>query len=131
VSSGRNCREIVTASKIVDMDLIGIISAICGAGGVFGVISYFLFFKETKRLKKSEARKGEMDIWERQIERYNKLLQERDIKVDSIYIELRKEQEKNLSLIEQLNSKELENKMLMITKCEVRGCMERKPPGTY
>ncbi|HCC51114.1 MAG TPA: hypothetical protein DEQ30_02920 [Porphyromonadaceae bacterium] len=111
------------------MNVIEVISAICGAGGILGVVSYFLFFKETKRIKKSEAKKGELDNWERQIERYEKRLQERDIKVDTLYTELRKEQEKNLSLLEQINNKELENKLLIIQKCEVRGCTSRKPPS--
>jgi hypothetical protein len=111
------------------MNVIEIISAVCGAGGILGVVSYFLFFKETKRLKKAEAKKGELDNWERQIERYEKRLQERDMKVDTLYVELRKEQEKNLILLEQVNDKELKNKLLIIQKCEVRGCASRKPPS--
>lgn len=111
------------------MNVIEIISAVCGAGGVLGVISYFLFFKETKQLKKSEAKKGELDNWLRQTEIYEKRLYERDIKVDALYAELRKEQEKNLDYLEKLNNKELEMRLLIIQKCEVRGCKLRKPPS--
>lgn len=39
---------------------IEIISTIFGAGGIFGFISYFLFFKESKRLKGAEATEKEL-----------------------------------------------------------------------
>ncbi|MDR1339251.1 MAG: hypothetical protein LBK58_04265 [Prevotellaceae bacterium] len=42
------------------MSVIEIISAIFGAGGIFGFISYVLFFRESKRLKSAEATEKEL-----------------------------------------------------------------------
>ena len=39
---------------------IELISTIFGAGGIFGFISYFLFFRESKRLKGAEATEKEL-----------------------------------------------------------------------
>jgi hypothetical protein len=47
---------------------IEIISTIFGAGGIFGFISYFLFFKESKRLKGAEATEKELSNLARSIE---------------------------------------------------------------
>ena len=42
------------------MGILEIISAIFGVGGVFGFVSYFLFFRESKRLKGAEATEKEL-----------------------------------------------------------------------
>jgi peptidoglycan hydrolase CwlO-like protein len=39
---------------------VEIISTIVGAGGIFGFVSYFLFFRESKRLKGAEATAKEL-----------------------------------------------------------------------
>ena len=56
-------------------NLLEIVSAIFGVGGVFGFVSYFLFFKESKRLKKAEATEKELanlsssiDLLKKQVE---------------------------------------------------------------
>jgi hypothetical protein len=111
------------------MNWIEILSSIFGAGGIFGFISYFLFFRESKRIKKAEADEKELSIWNNQIDILNTRLKDRDSKVDALYIELRQEQERKLELIEQCNQLELKIKLLIIQKCEVRGCVQRVPPS--
>jgi len=108
-----------------------VFGAIGGASGFVTLFGFLYFRKQTKRLKNAEAAEKEIGNYDKQIERYEKRLHERDSKVDTLYIELRNEQKKNLDLIEQLNNKELEYHLLEIQKCEERFCSNRKPPSEY
>ena len=50
------------------MSWIDILSTIFGAGGILGFISYFLFFRENKRLKAAEATRDELANMQKSIE---------------------------------------------------------------
>lgn len=101
---------------------------IFGAGGLFAT---FLYYRQTARLKSAEAKKSEIENNKEQITFLENRLSERDKKVDALYIELRREQELKLDLIEKLGRSQLENEILKIQKCEVRGCGNRLPPSDY
>lgn len=66
-----------------------------------------------------------------QLEGSDRRTKERDVKVDSIYGELRKEQAEKLDIIRQKHELELRLKEAEIKKCEKRGCGERTPPSDY
>lgn len=55
----------------------------------------------------------------------------RDEKVDYLYAELRKSEEKVLDLIREKHELELRLKEAEIKKCDVRGCLNRQPPSDY
>lgn len=102
---------------------------IANGGGLMGIAGFVLFFRETKRLKKSEAAKGEWEMWERQLDRAETQINSRNQKVDSLYLELRQEQKNNLELIQESNDLKQKLKLLEIYRCEVRKCLNRQPPG--
>lgn len=108
-------------------DIVQVI--ISNLGGMMGVAGFMLFFRETKRLKKAEAAKGEWDMWEKQLDRAEKQIDTRNQKVDSLYVELRQEQSRNLELMQENNDLKQKLKLLEIYRCEVRKCLNRQPPG--
>nr|WP_044656454.1 hypothetical protein [Bacteroides acidifaciens] len=55
----------------------------------------------------------------------------RDEKIDSLYIELRKEQEDKINWIHKCHEVELAQKESEVKKCEIRGCVKRLPPSDY
>ncbi len=120
------------------MDIVSIVNLICGAGGVLGLTSYVLFFREKKRLKVAEAKKLEVEVESSEIvslaDQLKKCwdrIETQDQKIEKVYEELRLEQEEKLNLIKSLNNKDLEIKLLSFMKCEVRGCEKREPPSEY
>jgi peptidoglycan hydrolase CwlO-like protein len=83
------------------------------------------------RKENASAKDAELSVHEKQIERYEQRLAQRDAKVDAIYRELREEQKRNLDLIEKVNKLEFDIEVHALQKCEVRGCVNRQPPGVY
>lgn len=106
-------------------------ATIISALGGLELVKWLFNRKNSDRKEKADIRDQEIDTHQKQIERYEKRLSERDLKVDAIYRELREEQKKNLELIETNNKLELDKELLQHQKCEVRGCQNRKPPGVY
>ena len=58
-------------------------------------------------------------------------LAQRDVKVDTLYSEVRKLENEKLELVYKLHEKELQLKEAEMKKCEVRGCDKRQPPSDY
>lgn len=109
----------------------GTIATIVGALGGLEFVKWLSNRRAYARRENATARDAEITVHEKQIERYEARLAQRDQKVDAIYKELREEQKRNLELLEQINRLELEKEILTLQKCEVRGCSDRKPPGDY
>lgn len=112
------------------MDWTIIATIIASLGGR----EFFTWLSNRKAYARKElvgAKVEEQNLYAKQIEWYEKRLGERDLKVDSIYKELRECQARELALIEKCNSLELEKKLLEIQKCEKRGCADRRPPSEY
>lgn len=55
----------------------------------------------------------------------------RDAKVDFLYSEVRRLEEKVLELIKEKHELELRLKEAEMKKCDVRGCQNRQPPNDY
>lgn len=102
--------------------------------GALGGLEFFKWVVNRKayaRKENANAKDAELNVHEKQIERYETRLATRDAKVDAIYKELREEQKRNLDLIEKVNKLEFDIEVLTLQKCEVRGCPKRQPPGVY
>lgn len=108
--------------------IVGAIIAVFGGGEL---VRYILFRKHYTRKKRAEAKDAEMSLHERQIDAYERRLSQRDAKVDEIYRELRETQKRELSLIQEIGELRVTNKTLEIKKCEVKGCVKRKPPRDF
>lgn len=104
---------------------------VANGGGLMGVASFVLFFRETKRIKNSEAAKGEWDMWERQLAYADAQMSLYYQKLESLKLELRQEQKTNLELTQEINDLKLKLKWLEIYRCEVVKCLSRKPQGDY
>lgn len=102
--------------------------------GALGGLEFFKWMVNRKayaRKENANAEDAELNVHEKQMERYEQRLAQRDAKVDAIYKELREEQKRNLDLIEKVNKLEFDIEVLTLQKCEVRGCPKRQPPGIY
>lgn len=108
-----------------------IIAAIVASLGGREFFTWLANRKAYARKENASAKDAELSVHEKQIERYEQRLAQRDAKVDAIYKELREEQKRNLDLIEKVNKLEFDIEVLTLQKCEVRGCANRKPPGIY
>lgn len=108
-----------------------IIAAILASLGGREFFTWIANRKAYARKENAGALEAELAVHEKQIERYEHRLAQRDAKVDETYRELRSEQKQNLELIEKVNRLELDKELSLLQKCEVRGCPERQPPGTY
>lgn len=58
-------------------------------------------------------------------------LSDRDTKIDSLYQELRKEQEVSMKKTDEINRLNLELMEAAIKRCDIRGCGNRQPPSNY
>ena len=58
-------------------------------------------------------------------------MSERDMKIDSLYVELRQEQSAHLEEIHKRHEVELKLKEAEMKRCDVRGCSNRVPPSDY
>jgi predicted RNase H-like nuclease (RuvC/YqgF family) len=108
-----------------------IIAAIVASLGGREFFTWLSNRKAYARRENANAEDAELSVHEKQIERYEQRLMQRDAKVDAIYRELREEQRRNLDLIEKVNKLELELEVSALQKCEVRGCASRQPPTKY
>jgi hypothetical protein len=112
------------------MDWSTITTVIASLGGV-EFVKWLANRKTYARKELVHVKAEEQNLYSRQIEWYEKRLGERDLKVDALYKELRESQARELELIEKCNKLELEKTLLVIQKCEERGCGKRKPPSDY
>jgi peptidoglycan hydrolase CwlO-like protein len=107
-----------------------ILATIIAALGGREVFSWLANRKAYARKENAIATDAELTVHEKQIERYEQRLSQRDAKVDAIYRELREEQKRNLDLIEKINRLELDKELITLQKCEMRGCRKRQPPSS-
>ncbi len=116
------------------MEITDIITIIGGIGGIQGVIELLKWWRGRKvqdRQDVAEITATENENYRKQIEWYEKRLQERDAKIDRIYAELREEQATHLEEIHRRHEVELQLKEAEVKKCCKRGCADREPPSDY
>lgn len=66
-----------------------------------------------------------------QLENADRRTKERDVKVDYVYGELRKEQADHLNTIHKLHEVTLSLKEAEVRRCDIRKCDKREPPSDY
>ncbi len=108
-----------------------IFGAIGGAETVKWLIGYLTTRKQQKRVKEAEAADAELEVEKDQVGWLENRLSQRDAKIDSLYIELRKEQTEKLELVYKCHALELQLKESEIRRCNVRGCAQRQPPSDF
>lgn len=106
----------------------GIVALLGSIGGLGGLCSIFLFYRENKRAKQLENEHTANDEWRDLVERYKQRTADleqtivtKDDKIDSLYKEnneLRKRNDKLSSTVAALT----------ILRCKVVGCANRVPP---
>ncbi len=116
------------------MELSDTLTIIGGIGGMQGFIELVKWWRGRKvqdRQDMAVVVAAETENYRRQIDWYEKRLAERDMKVDSLYTELRSEQTARQETIHTLHEAELKLTEAEIRKCIKRGCGDRIPPSDY
>lgn len=115
-----------------------IITAVGGFEAVKWGITHFTTrhsFKKRERAAadREEATTDAVEISNEQkrVDWLEKRVNERDTKIDALYIELRNEQRTHLEAIHKLHESQLIIKELEVKRCDVRKCHDRKPPSEY
>ncbi|CCZ05919.1 uncharacterized protein BN783_00198 [Odoribacter sp. CAG:788] len=108
-----------------------VIAAILASLGGREFFNWLINRKAYARKENASAKDAEIAVHEKQIDRYETRLANRDAKVDALYKELREEQKRNLDLTQKNNRLELDKELLIIQICKTRGCPTREPPGVY
>ena len=119
-------------------DWLAIIGAFGGVEAIRWVITFWVNRKTNARKEDASADGAEIqnlltviNTLKEEIARITSEKSKRDEKVDYLYAELRKSEEKVLNLIREKHELELRLKEAEIKKCDVRGCPNRQPPSDY
>lgn len=94
--------------------LIGAIASAGGVGGIFHI-------RETRRAKRLENDRTAANEWKELYERSEQKCESLGVKLDELYITLRKEQEDKNALRVQLER-------MKLLHCDKTPCMDRHPP---
>lgn len=115
-----------------------ILGAIGGSSTITWLIT-FLANRKTNARKENAAADG-MEIQNllnvinsltEQLKASDGRTKERDVKVDYVYSELRKEQSEKLELLRKLHEIELKFRDAEIKRCDIPHCPNRQPPSDY
>lgn len=92
------------------------------------------FFRITKRMKKAEANKVEIENEKSFAEEWKKIAEDREIKIvskdakiDGLYIELSEWRDKYNTLLTEVNDLKIKNTNLEFRACNRRMCENREP----
>lgn len=107
--------------------LLTLISTLGGLELIKFLLNRKIFSRKEEATVVSLERQNERD----HIKYLEERLAERDSKIDTIYLELRKEQAEKLEILREKHTIELELREANVKKCVVRGCSGRKPPSEY
>ena len=117
---------------------LAIIGAIGGSSTLTWAVTFWVNRKTNARKEDASADGAEIqnlltviNTLKEEIARITSEKSKRDEKVDYLYAELRKSEEKVLDLIREKHELELRLKEAEIKKCDVRGCPNRQPPSDY
>lgn len=117
---------------------LSVLGAIGGLEAIRWVVTFWVNRKTNAR--KEDASADGMEIQNLlnvinsltvQLDKSDGRMTGRDAKVDFLYSEVRKLEEKVLELIKEKHELELRLKEAEMKKCDVRGCQNRQPPGDY
>lgn len=113
------------------MDIETIITVLTALGGFEAVKWAANFFMNRSSIKKksdAEAEAAQLTNEKNQVGWLEDRIAQRDAKIDSLYIELRKVEDDRLRIVYEKHALELELKEANYNKCLVYDCQERKPP---
>lgn len=109
--------------------------AIIGAMGGSSTITWFITFwvnrKSNARKEDAAADAAENENERKQVAWLEERVNQRDMKIDSLYVELRQTQSSHLEEIHKRHEVELLLKEAEMKRCDVRGCGNRQPPNGY
>lgn len=108
-----------------------LIAALGGWEAIRWGITFWTNRKTNARKEDAAVDSIENENERKQVDWLEKRMTERDMKIDSLYVELRQEQATKLDLIHRLHEVELKLKEAEFKKCDVRGCSNRQPPSDY
>lgn len=115
--------------------IVTLIATLGGFEGVRWGITAWMNRKTNARKEDAAADAAEIqnlltiiDSLNKQIERLEKDLAGRNQKVDFLYAELRKSEEKCLELLSKLHETELRLKEADLSRCDIWDCLKRIPP---
>lgn len=108
-----------------------LITALGGIEGVKQLIKWWANRHYERRKEDASADAAEYETERQQVDWLEKRLAQRDAKVDALYAEVRKLENEKLELVYRNHELELQLKEVIIKRCDVRGCGNRKPPSDY
>ena len=112
-------------------DIATIVTAIGGFELIKWVSTWIVTHKSTGKKVKEEAEALQIGNEQRRVDWLEKRICERDAKIDSLYIEVRAEQQHRLDEIFKRHEVELKFRESEVKRCDVRKCSNRKPPSDY
>ena len=117
------------------MGTLELLLALAGTLGGFESVKWAVTAWRNRRTdarrEAASADAAENDTRRAQVDWLEQRLQQRDAKIDALYIELRQAQTDLLQLVHEKHALELTLKETEIRRCNVRGCAGRKPPGDF
>ena len=115
--------------------IVTLIATLGGFEGIRWGITFWMNRKTNARKEDAAAAASEIqnlltiiDSLNKQIERLESDLLGRNQKVDFLYAELRKSEEKCLELLSKLHDTELRLKEADLSRCDIWDCLKRIPP---
>lgn len=111
--------------------IVTIIGALGGVEGIKWFIKSWVNRKTDARKEDATADSMEDENERKQVAWLEDRVNQRDAKIDALYIELREEQAAKLDLIYKLHECELKLKEAEIRRCDIRKCKDREPPSDY
>ena len=112
-------------------EMATIVTAIGGFELIKWVVMWIATRKSTQKKVREEAEALQIGNEQRRVDWLEKRICERDAKIDSLYIELRAEQQNRLEEIFKRHEVELKFRESEVKRCDVRKCSNRKPPSDY
>lgn len=116
------------------MELTDILTLAGAVGGIQGIIEALKWWRRRKVQDRSDVAAvvaTENENTRKQVDWLEKRLADRDAKINSLYVELRAEQEAKLNEIHLRHEVELKLAEAEAKKCHKRGCKDRIPPSDY
>lgn len=110
---------------------LAVLVAIGGSSTITWAITFWANRKTDARKEVATADSMEDENERKQVAWLEDRVSLRDVKIDSLYNELRKEQAEKLDWIHKYHELELKDKELAYRKCDVRACSNREPPSDY
>lgn len=116
-------------------DWVMLVTALGGIEGIKQLLKWWMSRRTDARKEDAAASAAEIqnlltviDSLNRQIERLETDLTGRNQKVDFLYGELRKSEEKCLDLLSKLHDRDLKLKEADLSRCDIWDCLKRIPP---